>query len=286
MRGKRAKSRQTAAEVLVKYDPIFGREDAFRLRRAMMESGLELKCSHCPITTEHNGKLIVLEIDHLNNDWSDNRLENVQFICPNCHSQKTSTDRSKAKYLKQINTPVCIRVDPLSEMSTESTITKEDKSFRDPRQMRLKFYTERPRQTPAGTNWRKLAKPQYHKVPHPSKEELEILIWQKSILQIAKDLGVTDNSVRMWCERYEITNIPPLRYWPRRRAGWSHEEALAPIEHREPLIRKLRDEEVVAILALLREGELSQREIAKRFDTNHPSVSRIKSNQAYKHIPR
>lgn len=35
-----------------------------------------------------NGKKLNLEIDHIDNDWSNDRRDNLRFICPNCHSQK------------------------------------------------------------------------------------------------------------------------------------------------------------------------------------------------------
>jgi protein-arginine kinase activator protein McsA len=34
-----------------------------------------------------NGKLIILDLDHINGDNKDNRIENLRFLCPNCHSQ-------------------------------------------------------------------------------------------------------------------------------------------------------------------------------------------------------
>jgi hypothetical protein len=44
------------------------------------------KCEECGIT-EHNGKPITFQIDHVNGDRRDNRFENLKIMCPNCHSQ-------------------------------------------------------------------------------------------------------------------------------------------------------------------------------------------------------
>ncbi len=40
------------------------------------------------------GEKITLQIDHINGINSDNRLENLRFLCPNCHTQ-TETYGSK-----------------------------------------------------------------------------------------------------------------------------------------------------------------------------------------------
>lgn len=43
-----------------------------------------------------NGKKLSLQLDHINGDHSDNRLENLRFLCPNCHTQ-TETYCSKCR---------------------------------------------------------------------------------------------------------------------------------------------------------------------------------------------
>lgn len=55
-------------------------------KRLIAEEVLEYKCSECGLT-EWNGKKIVLQLDHKNGVSTDHRLENLRFMCPNCHSQ-------------------------------------------------------------------------------------------------------------------------------------------------------------------------------------------------------
>ena len=52
-------------------------------------------CWECGIT-EWNGKPIVLELEHINGDSSDNSEKNLSLLCPNCHSQ-TDTFKGKNK---------------------------------------------------------------------------------------------------------------------------------------------------------------------------------------------
>ena len=81
-------NRLSADEILV-YNRLKGRREGIvRLRRALKAKGVEEKCEECGITDKWNGKNIVLEIHHENNDCVDNRIENLKYLCPNCHSQK------------------------------------------------------------------------------------------------------------------------------------------------------------------------------------------------------
>lgn len=64
------------------------------LRRCIITNNLiPYKCAICG-ATEWNGKTLSLELDHINGINNDNRLENLRFLCPNCHSQ-TSTYGSR-----------------------------------------------------------------------------------------------------------------------------------------------------------------------------------------------
>jgi Zn finger protein HypA/HybF involved in hydrogenase expression len=66
------------------------------VRRVILKENLiEYKCSECNVKT-WNGKILSLHLDHINGINSDNRLENLRFLCPNCHSQtETYTGKNK-----------------------------------------------------------------------------------------------------------------------------------------------------------------------------------------------
>lgn len=72
--------------------------------RLIQEGYKENKCEECGIN-EWNGKILVLELDHINGNHKDNHLENLQILCPNCHSQ-TPTFRGRKQ-----NAPVAELVD-------------------------------------------------------------------------------------------------------------------------------------------------------------------------------
>ena len=68
---------------------VAGRPQTSRnhLKRRLLKEGLkENVCEQCGLT-EWCENPLNMQLDHNNGDGSDNRLENISFLCPNCHSQ-------------------------------------------------------------------------------------------------------------------------------------------------------------------------------------------------------
>ena len=147
-------------------------KDATKLKKRLIEEGIkEYRCEGCK-RTEWEGVPIPLQIHHVNGIHNDNRLENIQLLCPNCHSLtdtyagKNANRGNSTKYIKKEKTPTVI-----------SPIYKEtEKKFED---------------------------------THPSKEDLMNDFRElKSFVKVGKKYNVSDNGIRRWCEHY---NLPRTR---------------------------------------------------------------------------
>ena len=65
----------------------------------MIEAGIKYSCQECGISNMWNNKTITLQVDHINGNFLDNTINNLRFLCPNCHSQ-TATYAGKSSRLK------------------------------------------------------------------------------------------------------------------------------------------------------------------------------------------
>lgn len=67
-------------------------------KRLVQDKLIPYQCAICGNKGEWNNQPLILQVDHINGDHNDNRLENLRFLCPNCHAQ---TDTFAGKNLKK-----------------------------------------------------------------------------------------------------------------------------------------------------------------------------------------
>ncbi|MFE1956945.1 HNH endonuclease signature motif containing protein [Streptomyces sp. NPDC059479] len=89
--------RRSAEEILVEDNSAQARRTpSSRLKRALLELGVEERCALCGCEAMWQGHPLPLEVDHIDSNWRNNRIENLRILCPNCHST-TDTYRGRGK---------------------------------------------------------------------------------------------------------------------------------------------------------------------------------------------
>ena len=64
-------------------------------KRILRDNLLPYLCGLCDNPGEWRGAPLPLDLDHINGDPLDHRLENLRWLCPNCHGQTPTHCRKK-----------------------------------------------------------------------------------------------------------------------------------------------------------------------------------------------
>lgn len=100
---------------------------SFKLKNRLLEEGIkEHKCENpeCGMSEWH-GKPIPLELHHINGDNTDNRLENLQILCPNCHALTDNYSGKNQKLNKRRKALTTIDKEKILKVSEESNSIRE-----------------------------------------------------------------------------------------------------------------------------------------------------------------
>jgi len=96
-KGKNSPSRKSAGQFLFNGSTV----KSHRLKLMLLRDGLkEPMCEQCR-GAEWMGKPMPLELHHINGNPFDNRIENLQVLCPNCHAL---TDNHAGRGAHRMNT--------------------------------------------------------------------------------------------------------------------------------------------------------------------------------------
>ncbi len=165
------------------------------------------ECYICKNLGFHLNKPLNLQLDHINGISNDNRLENLRWLCPNCHSQtenyagRNRRGKSKKKFITEQ-----LILDSISTVNNiNQLLLKIEASNTNGNYKKVKFVMSK-----YGLKFNNIVtlqildKKRKRKFIRPSKEILEKEIIHSPMVEIGKKYGVSDNSIRKWCKCYGI----------------------------------------------------------------------------------
>lgn len=182
-----------------------------KLRKKLLSEGIkEHKCECCGNILWF-GLPIPLELHHKNGDHFDNRLENLQLLCPNYHALTDSHINDED--IKNMVSYGCI--DELKVNNFFGTpLTEKIKNRQKRKERRIKdkvkrhcLYCGKQLNHDEEKFCSKKCEYEYKRI----RPEKEVLINDfkelKTFTMVGKKYGVSDNVVRKWCKKYEIMDI-------------------------------------------------------------------------------
>jgi hypothetical protein len=139
------------------------------LKQRLYDEGLKDRiCEKCGQDEWWHGEKMGLILDHINGNNTDNRLENLRILCPNCNSTLPTHGGKNIKHK------------PKGNLVQQKPMTKEEKREHN----KNKSLSQR-------------------RVKRPSREQLLKEIEESNYCAVGRKYGVSDNAIRKWVKFYE-----------------------------------------------------------------------------------
>jgi hypothetical protein len=158
--------------------------DRGTLKKRLYSEGLKRpRCELCGQGDWWRGRRMALILDHVNGVATDNRLENLRIVCPNCAA---TLDTHCGRNVRLLDDRTCSRCGA-----------------------RFKPRSERQRHCSAACGFRhdrthlRGPRPATRKVERPTYEQLKADLAHMSFVAVGRKYGVSDNSIRKWLRWYE-----------------------------------------------------------------------------------
>lgn len=185
-RKKREVTKYKLDEILIKDSPYY---NSGNIKLKLIRAGLiEYICHSCGLRDWQDAE-ISLQLDHINGDRNDHRLENLRLLCPNCHSQ-THTYKSGKRKKGEIS---------------DKLRTAIEKGMKKRKRAGSKKCQDCNKQITRTANWCKSCygkRRQDTKIEWPEFNDLLEMIERQGYRATGRELGVSDNAVRKRVLKY------------------------------------------------------------------------------------
>jgi len=155
--------------------------DRGKLKRRLFDEGFKQRqCEMCGQDELWHGRRMSLILDHINGVGTDNRLENLRIVCPNCAATLDTHCGRNVLLLQKRKCEGC-------------------ENYFLPNFSRQRYCTPGCKQTEI----RGIPRPHRRRVERPPHEQLLREIEETSYLAVGRKYGVSDNAIRKWVRQYE-----------------------------------------------------------------------------------
>ena len=199
-KGKVFREKWKSTDMLLINDSL--RSSAYIRKRILRDGLKENKCEICGQGEIWNGNQLTLQLDHINGIHSDNRIENLRILCPNCHTQTpTHSGKNKKCKTKSETGGSRTRKTPLSKNGGFANLpTVPCKSCN--KEFQLKSITQKYCSQECAHRFQR-------KIERPDLDLLQKLVDETSYCAVGKKFGVSDNAIRNWLKT-PVTGFEPV----------------------------------------------------------------------------
>lgn len=190
-------------------------ENMTNLKRKLIESGyLKEECHNCHRDKyDINGQIIKmpLELHHIDGDRKNNRIQNLILLCPICHTLTKNYCGRNKQVKEYINCSECgkkIRKNKY-ELCRDCYIKNQNDNteelyFSEDGRKYFCIKCNKPIKKNNSMMCRKCLNQSKINPNKPSKEILIKQIQEESFLKLGKKYGVSDRTIKNWCDSYNI----------------------------------------------------------------------------------
>lgn len=202
----------THFKIVYKHTPYNGNKirSFSSYKKTLLRQGkLVNKCAICNMNPIWNNKPLVLQLDHINGDHSNNSIENLRLLCPNCHTQTdTYTGRNSKKdtiktgnlVIENIKKDIPKKIYEVKKLLDKNTLVENIKS--------KEFDCINCNNTVTRKSTTGMCSKCYNisarKVDRPSYQILIDEINKNKINPTARKYGVSNRTILKWVKFYEI----------------------------------------------------------------------------------
>lgn len=150
------------------------------LLRCLLHNNVKYECGDCKNNGSWNGQKMSLDIHHIDGNWKNNKIENLMFVCPNCHRVR---EVIKQSHYRKINNKIC------------KCGRNKSKAYKSCYLCYMKYGRK------------------CNRVKYPTVEEIKKLLETKTTTEIAKDYNCSSASISRFIKKNKI-NIIDIAYNP------------------------------------------------------------------------